>query len=44
MVPINNLMDGGVQGQNGWGPGQSDLVLGLAVGNPVAGGLELDDP
>jgi len=26
---------GGVQVQGGWGSGQSDLVLHLAVGNPV---------
>ena len=25
----------GVQGQVGWGPGQSELVLGLAAGNPA---------
>lgn len=29
----------------GCGPGQSDLVHGLMVGNPACvGGLELDDP
>ena len=28
---------GGVHGQVGWGPGQSDLVLDLAVGNPACG-------
>ena len=28
---------GGIQGQDGWDPGQPDLV----VGNPLAGGLEL---
>jgi len=28
---------GGVQGQVGWGPGQSDLVLDLVVGNPAHG-------
>ena len=28
----------------GWGPGQSDLVLHLAAGNPACGrGLKLDD-
>ena len=36
---------GGVQGQVGWGPGQSDLVPDLVVGNPVCSrGLEPDDP
>ena len=35
---------GSVQGQAEWGPGQSDLVLNLAVGYPACGrGLELDD-
>ena len=29
------LIPGGVQGQFGWGLGQPDLVLDLAVGNPV---------
>ena len=28
---------GGVQGQAGWDPGQSDLVLDLAVGSPACG-------
>ena len=28
---------GGVQGQVGWSPGQSDLVHDLAVGNPACG-------
>jgi len=38
-------MSGGVQGQVGWCPVQSDLVLDLVAGNlPVAGELELDDP
>ena len=36
---------GGVHSQAGWGPGQSDLVLNLAVGKPACGrGLELGDP
>ena len=35
---------GGVQGQDGWGCGQPDLVPDLVVGNPASGGgLELDD-
>ena len=32
---------GGIQGQDGWGPGQPDLVGGKQT---VAGGLELDEP
>ena len=37
---------GGVQGQVGWGPGQSGLVLDMDVGGiaPMARGLELYDP
>ena len=36
---------GGVQGQVGWGPAQSDLILDLAAGSLACGtGLELDDP
>ena len=31
---------GGAQGQDGWGPGQPELVGG---NQPVAGGLEPDD-
>jgi len=30
-------ISGGVQGQVGCGPGQSDLVFNLAAGNPVYG-------
>jgi len=34
----------GIQGQAEWGPGQSDLVLGLADGNPACGrGVEMSD-
>ena len=29
---------GGVQGQTGWGPGQSGLVLNVEVGGPACGG------
>ena len=36
---------GGVQGQDGWGPGQPGLVLNVEVGGPACGrGLELHDP
>ena len=36
---------GGVQGQFGWGPGQSNLVLDLVAGSPACSrGLELGDP
>jgi len=37
-------MPGGAQGQAGWGPGKTELVLDLAVGNSAHSmGLELDD-
>ena len=35
----------GVQGQVGWGPGQSGLVSDMEVDGPTCvGGLELQDP
>ena len=30
---------GGVQGQVGWGPGQTGLVLDMEVGGPACGGV-----
>ena len=30
-------LPGGVQGQVGWGPGQSGLVLNVEVGGPACG-------
>ena len=43
------LIPGGVQGQVGWGPGKSGLVLNVEVGDPASGGgggggLKLHDP
>jgi len=36
---------GGVEGQVGWGPGQSNLVPDLVAGSPACSrGLELGDP
>ena len=38
-------IQGGVQGQAGWGPGQPGLVLDMEVGGPACGReLELRDP
>lgn len=40
LIRPQELLHGGVQGQDGWDPGQTDLVPGDSAYNS---GLELDD-